>query len=96
MSPVRISKTILAAVKPKKWVAPGLSIKVIIVAIIPVAVTAPNFLIHHKASISEMMPSMSQKNGIWVALQKIGAMYALSTLHRAAHIAIAAMSRLVK
>ncbi len=67
-----------------------------IVAVIPVMVTAPNFLIHHKASISEMIPSMSQKNGMCVALQKIGAMYAPSTLHRAAHMAIAAISRLVK
>ncbi len=91
-----MSKTTLAAVKPKKWVALGLSIMVMIVAVIPVMVTAPNFLIHHKASISEMIPSMSQKNGMWVALQKIGAIYAPSTLHRAAHMAIAAISRLVK
>lgn len=91
-----MSKTTLAVVNPKKWVAEGLSIKVMIVAVIPVMVTAPNFLIHHKAIISEMMPSMSQKNGMLVALQKIGAIYAPSTLHRAAHMAIAATSRLVK
>jgi len=96
MSLVKISKTALAAVKPKKWVALGLSPMVIIVAITPVTVTTPNFLTHHKASMSEIIPSISQKNGMWVVLQKIGAMYALSTLHRAAHIAIAAMSRLVK
>lgn len=74
MSLVKISKTTLAAVKPKKWVAFGLSINVIIVAVIPVTVTAPNFLIHHKASISEIIPSMSQRKGMWVALQKIGVM----------------------
>lgn len=96
MSLVRTSKTTHAAVKPKKWVAYGLSIKVIIVAIIPVIVTPPNFLTHHKASISEIIPSMSQKNGMWVAPQKIGAIYALSTLHKAAHMVIAAISRLVK
>jgi len=77
-------------------VALGLSIIIIMVAVIPVTVTAPNFLIHHKASVSEITPNISQKNGILVVLQKIGAMYALSTLHRAAHMAIAAISRLVK
>jgi len=91
-----MSKTTLAVVNPKKWVALGLSIKVMIVAVIPVTVTAPNFLIHHKASISDIIPNMSQKNGMWVVLQKIGAIYAPSTLHRAAHMAIAAISRLVK
>jgi hypothetical protein len=53
----------LAAAKPKKWVAFGLSIKVMIVAIIPVMVIAPDFLTHHMTKIIKMMPVMSQKNG---------------------------------
>ena len=96
ISLARTSKTILAAVKPKKWVASGLNVKVIIVAIIPVSATAPNFLVCHNTKISEITPSVSHKNGRWVALQKIGVIYALNTLHKAANNAIAAMSRLVK
>jgi len=93
---VNKSKTMLAVVKPKKWVAPGFNAKVIIVAIIPVKITAPNFLTRHKTRIKEIIPNMSHKNGICVALQKIGAMYALNTLHKAADNAIVAMSKLVK
>lgn len=74
MSVVRTSKTVLAVVNPKKCVALGLSIRVIIVAVIPVMVTAPNFLIHHRASMSEIIPTVSHKNGMWVAFQKRGAM----------------------
>jgi len=66
------------------------------VAITPVNVTAPNFLTYHNTRINEVTPSMSHRNGIWVAFQKIGATYALNTLHNAANNAIAVMSRLVK
>ena len=93
---VKKSKTTLAAVNPKKWVALGFNARVMIVAIIPVKVTAPSLLTYHKARIKEIIPSMSHRNGRWVALQKIGAIYALNTLHNAANNAIAVMSRLVK
>ena len=96
MSLVKISKTILAVVKPKKWVALGLSIMVMIVAWVRLVILVATSLIHHKASVSKIIPTMSQKSGMWVILQKIGVMYALSTLHRAAHMVIAAISRLVK
>lgn len=70
---VRMSKTMLAAVKPKNCVEYGLSAKVMIVAIIPVMVTAPNFLTHHKTRMNAKTPKVSQKNGRCVAFQKIGA-----------------------
>jgi hypothetical protein len=96
ISLAKTSKTMLAVVKPKKWMAEGLSAKVMIVAIMPVRVTAPNFLTCHNTKINEMTPSVSHKKGRWVALQKMGVIYALKTLHRAADNAIEAMSRLVR
>lgn len=70
---VRTSKIMLAAVKPRNCVEYGLSVRVMIVAIIPVIITAPNFLTHHNTSINAKMPRVSQRNGKCVALQKIGA-----------------------
>ena len=96
INPARISKTTLAAMKPKKWVASGLSISVRMVAITPVTVTVPNLLAHQRAKINEITPSMSHRKGMWVNFQKMGAMVILSTLHRAAHMDIAAMSRASK
>lgn len=61
-----------------------------------VRVTAPNFLICNNTKINEITPSVSHKKGRWVALQKMGVIYALNTLHKAANNAIAAIFRLVK
>jgi len=37
--------------------------RVMIVAIIPVMVTAPNFLTYHITKTNDIIPSMSQRNG---------------------------------
>ena len=64
MSLARALKTMLTAVKPKKWVASGLSTKVKTVAMTLVTVTAPTFLAHHNARISKMTPIMPHRNGM--------------------------------
>ena len=90
------SKNMLATVNPRKWYGFATSAKLIRVAIAPIMVIAPNFFIHHAASISTENPTISQKNGRWVTLKKSGAKMEFITPHKAAHIAIAAMSRVLK
>ena len=70
--------------------------KFIIVAISPMAVIAQAFLIHHAATVRTVKPIKSQSTGRCVMLKTIGEKIELSTPHKAAHNAIAAMSRLLK
>ena len=90
------SKRTLAARNPRNCVAVGRRMKLINVAIRPTAVAAPNFLVHHTAIMRQVKPIKSQTKGRWVTAQKMGETIELSTPHRAAHIEIATMSRLVK
>ena len=90
------SKKMLAAVNPKKWYGFATSAKLMRVAIAPIMVMAPIFLIHHAASISTEKPTISQKNGRWDMLKKMGAKMEFNTPHKAAHIDIAAISRVLK
>ena len=62
----------------------------------PVSETAPNFLVHHATSISDMKPRKSHKNGMWVICQKIGANVLFRTAHKAAHMIMAVMCRVLK
>ena len=70
--------------------------KLIIVAMNPTIVVAPNFLVHHTAIVNSEKPIMSHRKGRPVIRKKIGEKIGLSTPHRAAHMDIAAISRLVK
>ena len=90
------SNTKAAAVKPKNVSAWGLNAKFMRVAISPMAVMAPIFLIHHAATVRTVNPMRSHSRGRWVRLKNMGEKIELSTPHRAASIAIAAMSRLLK
>jgi len=90
------SKNILAAVNPKKWYGFGAIAKLMRVAMMPIIVIAPIFLIHQAASTSREKPIISQKNGKWDMLKKIGAKMEFRIPHSVAHIAIAAISRLLK
>jgi len=91
-----MSKTMLAAVKPRKWVPPGLKMKFITVAMIPTADAAPGFLIHQTVSTRTAKPIKSQKRGKPVILKNMGAKIELMTPHNADSKAIAATSRLLK
>jgi hypothetical protein len=90
------SKRTLAARKAKNCMAVGRRMKLIIVAMRPTAVAAPNFLVHHTAMMRQVKPIRSQTKGRWVTVQKMGEIIELSTPHRAADIEIATISRLVK
>ena len=57
------SKTIAAAVKPRKVIAWGFRAKFMNVAEIPIAVIAPAFLIHHAAIVNTVNPIKSQSKG---------------------------------
>ena len=96
VSPDAMSNTKAAAVKPKNMSAWGLNAKFMMVAMSPMAVMAPVFLIHHAAIVRTVNPMRSQSRGRWVMLKTMGEKIELSTPHRAASIAIAAMSRLLK
>ena len=86
----------LAAVKPKKKMPPGLRMKFMMVAMSPMAVTAPSFLIHHAANVKTVKPMRSHRIGKPVRLKITGEKMALSTPHRAAPMAMAAMSRVFR
>lgn len=65
-------------------------------AMIPVRVVVPSFRAHHVASIKQVKPTRSQKNGRWVICQNIGEIVTFRMDHMAALIAMAPISRLVK
>lgn len=67
-----------------------------IVAMIPVKVVVPSFLVHQVTSIRQVKPAKPQKNGRWVICQNTGEIVTLRIDHMAALIAMAVMSRLVK
>jgi len=90
------SKTTLAAVKPKKWTAPGLKIKLIIVAINPTKVIDPNFFVHQTTTVNMEKPIKSQRKGSPNIWKKIGEKIEFNTPHRPAESAIAARSMLLK
>jgi hypothetical protein len=90
------SKTMLAAVKPKKWMAPGLNVKLITVAISPTIVVDPSFLVHQTVSVNAAKPIRSQKKGRPNMVKKIGEKIEFNTPHKAAQNAIAATSLLLK
>jgi len=68
-----MSKTMLAAVKPRNWIPPGFNIKLISVAIKPTVVTAPNFLISQNVRLSDAKPIMSHRIGRPINRNTIGA-----------------------
>jgi hypothetical protein len=67
------SKTMLAAVKPRKKIPPGFTMKLMSVAIKPMIVTAPNFLTHQKVRLSDAKPIMSHRIGTPMIRNTIGA-----------------------
>ncbi len=73
------SNTKAAAVKPKNVRAWGLNMKFMMVAINPIAVIAPNFLIHQAATVRIVNPIKSQSMGRCVILKTIGEKIELST-----------------
>ena len=90
------SKITLAAVKPRNWRAPGLSISVSRVAMSPVTTAVPNFLVHHNAKTKEITANISHIKGVRVNCQKIGVTVMLRIAHKAAQIDITATSRELK
>jgi len=86
----------LAAVKPRKWMAPGLRTKLRAVAATPIRVAAPGLRVHHTVRMRRDVPIMSQRMGRLVSSQKMGATVQLRIAQRAAQSEIAAMSRLLK
>lgn len=93
---VVISKRTLATVNAMKWRAVGRRTRLITVAMTPTAVAVPSFLVHHTAMMRQVKPIRSQAKGRWVIVQKTGEIVTLRTPHRAAHMEIATMSRLLK
>jgi len=95
---VQVSKsnTTLAAVKARKWIPPGLRLKLITVAMRPTTVAAPGLRIHQTVRINVKNPIRSHRKGMPVIAKKIGEKMAFSTPHRAAQSDIAAKSRLLK
>ena len=85
----------LAAMKPSMWEPPR-SANVSIVTISPVSEIAPNFLVHHATSISDVKARKSHRNGMWVIRQKTGESVLFRTAHKAAHMIMAVMSRVLK
>lgn len=73
------SKSMEAAVKPRKWTASGRNMKFIIVAMKPTNVAVPFFLTHHTASIWATNPIRSQRKGRWKSLKKMGDIVAFRT-----------------
>ena len=96
ISHAEISKTALAAVKPRNWVAAGLKMKLITVAITPIIVTDPSFLVHHTATVNTEKPIKSQRKGSPNIWKKIGEKIEFKTPHRPAESAIIARSILLK
>ena len=92
---VNPSKTMQAAVNPKKCNAPGLMMKLRRVAMIPMMVGAPGFLVHHRVRDSRATPIMSHRMGRWVRFQKMGVIVMFSTAQRAAERVIAVRSRVL-
>ena len=91
------SYTMLAAMKPKKKsTVAGFMMKVTPVAMRPTVVSAPGFLIHHAVTVRMVNPMRSQRIGSPVRLKTTGENTELSTPHRAAPMAMAATSRLLK
>lgn len=66
------------------------------VAIKPIKVIDPNFLIHHAARINTENPIKSHRKGSPNMRKKIGAKIVFSTPHKVAHIDMAAISLVVK
>lgn len=90
-----MSKRMLAAMKPSMWEPPR-SANVNNVTINPVSEIAPNFLVHHATSISDVKARKSHRNGMWVIRQKTGESVLFRTAHKAAHMIMAVMSRVLK
>jgi len=90
------SKTMLAAVKPKKIIAAGFIAKFTVVAMRPTAVKAPSFLIHQAVTVRMVNPMRSHRMGKPVRLKTMGEKTELSTPQRAAPMAMAATSLLLK
>ena len=86
----------LATVKPRKWIPPGLNMKFIAVATSPTIVIAPNFLIQTAATVKTENPMRSHKKGKPNIRKKIGEKMEFKTPHRAAHMDISAISLLLK
>jgi len=63
---------------------------------IPVKETAPNFLAHHEININDAKAKKSHISGVRVIAQKMGAKVLFKTAHRAAHVTIATISRVLK
>jgi len=92
-----MSYTMLAAVKPKKKsTVAGFMTKVTPVAMRPTVVSAPGFLIHQAVTVRIVNPMRSQRIGNPVRLKTIGENTELSTPQRAAPMAMAATSRVLK
>ena len=66
------------------------------VAIKPTDVAVPAFFVHQTDIMRQVKPSRSQAKGRWVIVKKTGEIVTLRTPHRAAHIAIATISLLLK
>ena len=90
------SNNIEVDVKPKKWMAFGLNIKFIMVAMKPTNVAVPSFLTHHTASIRAAKPIRSQRNGKWNNWKKTGDIVTFRTPQRAPKIVMPVRSRLLK
>ena len=91
---VTASKTMLAAVNPKKNTPPGFNTKFMTVAISPTMLAAPGFRTHQTVNESTAKPITSQSIGnpnIW---NTIGENIEFSTPHSAENKAITAISRL--
>jgi hypothetical protein len=91
-----MSNTILAAVKPRKCIPPGLNMKLMTVAMSPTIEAAPNFLTHQTVMERTANPIISQRIGNPNVLNTIGEKIEFSTPHRADNKAIAATSRVLK
>ena len=66
------------------------------VAISPTTVAAPNFLVHHTVRVRTAKPIMSQRIGNPNTRNTMGAKIEFRTPQRAANVAIAAASRLLR
>lgn len=95
MSMVNPSNTMQAAVNPKKCNAPGLMMKLRRVAMSPMMVWAPGFLVHHRVRDNRATPIISHSMGRWVRFQKMGVIVMFSTAQRAADRVIAVRSRVL-
>ena len=90
-----MSKTILAAVNPKKKMPPGLNMKFMTVEMSPTEVAAPSFLTHQTVRESNANPIMSHRIGNPNILNTIGEKMEFNTPQRAENKAMPASSRLL-